>query len=272
MAFHNRFPTPGKKSYFMFEFFASVEALLHLIIELGRMSGRRLVQPLLTAACLACAYTAVHVGQEGSFVAGLRTAFLDSETVRFERRRSEDETTLQMELHHFAAANKLINQLMESLLARAPGASRIRLSVIHNGVTGLTGTGLLRYDDTNSIAAPGRVAGPEVTNQPLSDWSDFLPTLLSGECSFHRSADLHGISLRARYEAIGVTSLLVCPAADVQGKTVGAVFLLWDGNDSAPTGDAMKALMAAGQHQGAQIAAILDLRGPSPMALPIGGD
>ncbi|OIQ74482.1 hypothetical protein GALL_438680 [mine drainage metagenome] len=87
---------------------------------------------------------------------------------------------MQTELHQFAAANKLIDQLLETMLVRAGGASRVRLNVIHNGVTGLTGTGLLRYDVTNSVAAPGRLAGAAVTNQPLSDWSDFLPALLAG--------------------------------------------------------------------------------------------
>jgi hypothetical protein len=248
----------------MIEVLALFRVLLELFADFGRSSGRKLVQPMLTAACLIGAYTAIHVTKEGSLTAGVRVAFLDSESTKSERRRSEEQTMLQTELRQFSAANKLIDQLLESMLTRAGGASRVRLNVIHNGVTGLTGTGLLRYDVTNSVASAGRLAGSAVSNQPLSDWSDFLPVLLSGQCSFHHIAGLHSVSLRARFDTFGATSVLVCPAADVQGKTVGAIFIFWDGNDPIPDGEDMRRLMAAGQHLGAQIAAVLDLQGPPP--------
>lgn len=257
----------------MIEFLALFRLLLELCADLGRASGRKLIQPMLTAACLTGAYTAVHITKEGSVTAGIRVAFLDGDTVKSERRRLEEQTTMQTELRQFAAANKLIDQLLESMLVRAAGASRVHLNVIHNGVTGLTGTGLLRYDVTNSVAGPGRLAGTAVTNQPLSDWSDFLPALLAGQCSSHRITDLHAMSIRARFEALGATGVLVCPAADVQGKTVGAIFILWDGTDAVPEGDDLRRLMAAGQHLGGQIAAVLDLQGPPPWPAPtpVGG-
>lgn len=248
----------------MLELIATFRASLELIRELGRTSGRKLLQPLLTATLLTGAYTAIHVSREGGITAGVRAAFLENDTVRTERRRLEEQSNLQVELRQFAAANKLIDQLLESMLARAAGAARVRLNVIHNGVSGLTGTGLLRYDATNGVAAPGRVAGAPETNQPLSDWSDFLPALLAGQCSFHRTGELHPVSIRARLESFGATSVLVCPAADVQAKTVGAIFIFWDGNDTAPMGEDLRRLMTFGQHVGAQIAAVLDLQGPPP--------
>ncbi|HBK06678.1 MAG TPA: hypothetical protein DDZ81_12545 [Acetobacteraceae bacterium] len=252
----------------MIELLALFRVLLELCVDIGRASGRKLIQPVLTAACLTGAYTAVHVTKEGSVTAGIRAAFLDGETAKSEHRRLEEQTTLQTELRQFAAANKLIDQLLEAMLGRATGASRVGLNVIHNGVTGLTGTGLLRYDVTNSVAAAGRLAGTAVTNQPLSDWSDFLPALLAGQCSMHSVMDLHAVSIRARFEALGATSVLACPAADVQGKTVGGIFILWDGTDPVPEGDDLRRLMFAGQHLGAQIAAVLDLQGPPPWPAP----
>jgi hypothetical protein len=249
----------------MLDLIALFQALLHLMLDVGRVSKRKLAQPMLTAACLTGAYTAIHIGQERSLSIGIRSAFLDNDTVRLERKRTEDETTLQAELRQFAAANKIIDQLLENIMHRAPGATRTRLSVIHNGVTGMTGAGLLRYDDTNSVAAPGRVPGMGVTNQPLSEWSDFLPTLLAGKCSFHHVAELNDNSQRARLVSIGATSVLVCPAADVQGRTLGALFILWDGNEPGFDADELRALMQLGQQFGAQAAAILDLRGPQPV-------
>jgi hypothetical protein len=136
--------------------------------------------------------------------------------------------------------------------------------VIHNGVTGLTGTGLLRYDITNTATAAGRLPGQAAVNQPLSEWSDFLPVLLAGQCSFHRVADLRALALRARFDSYGSTSVLVCPAADVQGKTVGAVFVSWDAADPVPATAELRAAMVTQLHLGAQVAAVLDLQGPPP--------
>jgi hypothetical protein len=243
------------------------QSLLGLFVDIGRASGRKLFQPLILAACATVAYAVIHVDSQNTFWSNLRAAFLENENERQERQRLHEQSMMQAELRQFAAANKLIDQLLQSMLERAPGAARVRLNVIHNGVTGLTGTGLLRYDTTNTVAVPGRLAGPSITNQPLSEWSDFLPTLISGQCSFHRVVELRAIALRARFEAFGATSVLVCPAADIQGRIVGAVFILWDGADMPPIGPELRALMAIEQHLGAQIAAVLDLQGPPPWPL-----
>jgi hypothetical protein len=251
----------------MIEILALFRTVLELCTQLGRHSGRRLLQPMLTALCVTTVYTAIHVSQEGGFVAGIRAAFLDNESNRTERRRTQEVTVLQGELRQFVAANKLIDQLLQTLLAHAPGASRIQLNVIHNGVTGLTGTGLLRYDLANSVAAPGRTAGPAYSNQPLSDWSDYLPAVMVGRCLFRRVSTLDSASLQARFEALGAVAALVCPAGDIRGKIVGAIFLSWDANDPIPDNATMEALMAEGQHLGGQIAAILDVRGPPPWSI-----
>lgn len=248
----------------MTDFLALFRAILDICLHTGRSSGRRLAQPVMTAICLTCVYTAIHVSQEGGVLAGLRAAFLDNEASRSERKRIEEEAHLQGELHQFVTANRLIDQLLVTMLSRASGASRVQLTVIHNGVTGLTGTGLLRYDVANSAAAPGRAAGESVANRPLSDWNDFLPNLLAGQCSFHHVADLQAASSKARFEALGASALLVCPAGDVQGKIVGAIFVFWDQNDPVPDEQGLRAIMTDGQHLGGQIAAILDLRGPAP--------
>lgn len=234
---------------------------------LGRKTGQRLFQPVLTALCVTLAYASIHITREGSLTEGVRVAFLDSEADRSERRRLEEQTAMQTELRQFAAANRLIDQLLLSMLGRASGAARVRLNVIHNGVSGLTGTGLLRYDVTNTVAAPGRASGAAVVNQPLSEWSDFLPTLLGGQCAMIKISAMRSISLRAQFEGFGASNFLVCPAADVQGKTVGGVFIFWDGAEPVPEGDDLRRLMADGLRLGAQIAAILDLRGPAPFTV-----
>jgi len=76
-------------------------------------------------------------------------------------------------LKQASQTDRLIDALLLTLLQKAPTAARVRLDVIHNGVTGVTGTALLRYDMTNSVAARGHSVGDLVTNQPLSDWTNF---------------------------------------------------------------------------------------------------
>jgi hypothetical protein len=253
----------------MLDVLAVARLLLQLSLEAYRLYRRNLMQPLMTAICLTGAYAALHVTQEGSFSNGLRSAFFDNDASRAERHRSDLQALLQAELHQFAEANKLIDQHLETLLMRG-NASRVQLDVIHNGVTGLTGTGLLRYDVTNSVGAPGRSTGSSVQNQPLSDWSEFLPSLLTGQCVMLRIAEMHSAALRARFETFGATSVMICPAADVEGKAVGALFTFWDNTDQPPQGAAQHDLMDGGRHVGAQIAAVLDLRGPPPWPKPAG--
>ena len=255
----------------MIEILAVFRACLELFLHLSRHSSRKLVQPLLTAACITGVYSAVHMTQEGGVLSGLRLAFLENDTTRSERRRIEAQSILQAELHQFAQASKLVDQLLRAMLIRAPGASRVHFDVIHNGVTGLTGIGLLRYDLANSVASPGRAVGEAVVNQPLSEWSPFLPALLAGRCSFLRVAELHAPALQARFEAMGAAAALVCPAADVQGRILGAIFVFWDTNDPIPSDAAVRDLMSDAQHLGGQVAAILDLRGPAPWSPPTDG-
>jgi hypothetical protein len=248
----------------MLKFLTVFQSLLVTFLAFGRISRQKLAQPVMLASCVTFAYAMLHVSQQGSFLNGLRSAFIETETDRMERQRIQEQSMLQVELRQYAAANKLIDQLLQTMLDRATGASRVRLNVIHNGVTGLTGTGLLRYDTTNTAAAAGRLPGAAVINQPLSEWSDFLPTLIAGQCSIHRITELSAVALRARFEAFGAASVLVCPAADVQGRVVGAVFVFWDNADRVPAGADLRTLMVAEQHLGAQIAAVLNLQGPPP--------
>ena len=79
-----------------------------------------------------------------------------------------------------AKTDYLIDQDLAALLAKVPGAARAQLGVIHNGVTGITGIGLLRFDTTNGAAAPGRAIGERAQNEPLADWNGYLSTLLAG--------------------------------------------------------------------------------------------
>jgi hypothetical protein len=246
------------------------ELILGVIIRVILSGKRHLTQPLLTALLLLVVYVALQIGHEGDLREGLRAALWDSEDGQEARHRRGSDALLQVELHQLANANRLVDQHLRTILTKS-GASRVRLDVIHNGVTGLTGTALLRYDVTNSVAAPGRAPGEPLQNQPLSDWSDVLPSLLSDQCIYSAVADLHSSSLKARFESFGASRVLICPSADVQARVLGAVLVFWDVGDTVPQGDEMLALMMLARRVGGEIATVLAMRGwpnPDPAALP----
>ena len=242
-----------------------LRALVQLFTSLGPRLQALLIEPLLTVGILLALYAGWHVRDEGSLVSGLRVAFLDTHAYRTEHLRELETGILQLQLKQTAQTDKLIEQLLRSLLDHARTAARVRLDVVHNGVTGITGTTLLRYDVTNAVAAPGHSIGPLSINQPLSDWNDFLADLLAGKCRLVALLDSgSSLGLRMRLEALGTGTFLVCPVIDVQARMLGAVLVSWDVNDDPPVGAALLTLMENAKSISAQIASALDLRTPLP--------
>lgn len=249
----------------MLDILRLVRIVLELLVNLGQPIRTVLLQPMVTVAMLVFLYAGWHVRDEGSIGAGLRVAFVDTTAYRLKHLRELESTMLQGQLRQTAKTDRLIDQLLAALLAHAPTAARVRLDVVHNGVTGITGTALLRYDVTNAVAAAGHSAGAMVINQPLSDWNEFLPALLAGKCQVV-AVDEHANSaaLRARLEALGAGTFMVCPVIDIQGRLLGGVLTTWDVRDQPPTGQELQVLMEIAKGIGAQIASALDLRGYLP--------
>ncbi len=244
----------------MLEVIALLRLLLELCADVGPKLRRTMTQPMLTVGLLTLVYGGMHVVREASLSGGLRVAFLDSEASRDARKREVENVMMQAELRQFTESNRLIEKSLETLLQRVAGAARVRLDVFHNGVIGITGNGLLRYDVTNTAAAPGHSSGPLVHNQPLADWGSVLPSLLAGQWQMLRTDQFKSASVRARFEAMGARVSLLCPVADVQGKLAGALIVSWDSGSPPPAGDELRNLAASIQHIGGQIAAVLDLR------------
>jgi hypothetical protein len=250
-----------------------VEALRLLNMLLSMLGNLRepllnmVIQPLLTVAILLCLYVGWHIRDEGNLAKGLRVAFVDTRANREAEQQQLVAALMQAELHQYATSGKLIDELLGVALLHSMGAARIRLGVVHNGITGLTGTSMLRYDVTNAVAAAGRAAGGTVINEPLSTWSELLPALLAGRCQLILMPEVRNFELQARLQTLGASSLLSCPVTDVQGKLLGALFLNWDAGDQPPAGEQMKQVMDFDQRIGGQIASVLSVR--SSLGLPL---
>ena len=220
-----------------------------------------MVQPLLTVGTLLFLYAGWHVRDEGSLAAGLRVAFIDTRAYRSDHEHEREAAMLQTELHYAADTDKIIDETLAGLLGYAPFAARVQLGVVHNGITGVTGIALLRYDITNAVAAPGKAVGPLLLNQPLSDWNNFLPVLLAGRCFLGLVPEQPNLALRARLQALGAGTFMACPVIDSQTRVLGALFVTWDVNELPPTGDTLLALMRHATDVGSQIASALSVRG-----------
>jgi hypothetical protein len=237
-----------------------INMLLSLLGTLRQPLFTVLIQPMMTVGLIMCVYAGWHIRDEGSVAAGLRVAFIDTRADRETERQTLIAGILQAELRQYARAGQLIDQVMTVLIQHSAGAARIRLGVIHNGISGLTGTSLLRYDVTNAIALPGRAAGAAVVNEPLSVWTDFLPALLAGKCQLIGLEQVRNFDLRGRLQGLGANSLMACPVTDIEGKLLGALFSNWDAADQPPAGEQLQAVMDLNQHIGGQIASMLNLR------------
>jgi hypothetical protein len=225
--------------------------------------AQSLGQPVLTAALLTGLYAGYHVMRESSLPAGLRAAFLENNETHAIRLREQHGATLQAELRRIADTNRVIDELLRSLLDHAPMAARAQLNIIHNGATGANGMGLPRYDIANAVARPGHAAGPMTQNRPLTEWGDFLPDLLAGQCRTHATSELHDAAFRERLETANAGTSLVCPVTDLRNQLLGAVFLFWDAGIRPPDRPDLEHLIEIEKQLGIQIGAVLDPRAPS---------
>jgi hypothetical protein len=252
----------------MFEALRLLNTVLSLLGSLRQPLLTMVVDPMITVSVLLCLYAGWHIRDEGSVAAGLRVAFVDTRANRVIEEQELVDVLMQAELRQYARASKLIDQELTGLILHSAGAARIRLGVIHNGVSGLTGVGMLRYDVINSVALPGRAAGTSVVNEPLSVWNDFLPALLSGKCQLVGAADAHNFDLRLRLEKLGANSVLACPVTDIEGKLLGALLSNWDAADQPPDAEELQSVKELNQRAGGQIASVLNLR--SNLDVPLG--
>lgn len=248
----------------MLDILTLLTTLLDFLRGLHRPARALLLQPLITVVLLLSLYAGWHVQDEGDLVRGLRVAFLDTRAGRAERDRDVELAIQRAELYQAAQSNKLVDQLMTTLLQHAAFAARVRLGVIHNGVTGVTGIGLLRFDVTNAVSAPGHTPGAVMQNQPLSEWSAILPDLLAGRCDLSDVNQMVNLASRARLQAMGAAVVLACPVTDVHGAMLGALFTVWDVGDAPPAGQELILAKQYARRIGGQIAAALDLLVPTP--------
>jgi hypothetical protein len=227
---------------------------------MGSEFKKAVVQSLMHIGLLVLLYLGWHILYEGGdVVRGFQMAFLDTRLTAASRAQ-EGKVTTQAELEAVANTDKVINQLLAGLLDKSPTAARVRLAQIHNGVSGITGISLLKFDLTHAAAAVGRSTGQLLPNQPLSEWTEYLQVLLAGRCVLIKLQDLVSPVLRGKMVESRLNAFLGCPVVDAANQMLGGVFISWDDGDALPTGDALRQLTEESRIVGRQLGAALGLR------------
>lgn len=244
------------------------KALALAIAGMGVMVRAAVLNAVVLMVFLGFAYSAFFIIREGGVFIGLRAAFVDSTASNAAREAQIKADDMQAELRHVAASDLLIQDGLREILVRAPNAARARVAVFHNGIYGLTGLGMLRFDITHAEASDGVFAGDAVSNAPLSELRDVLPALMEGHCIL---TDAAPDVLRPLAHASRLTSIrhiLSCPAMDVHRRIIGAVFVSWD-TDTVPTGATLEGVIRATMTTASQIAALYNARtSPNQPKLP----
>lgn len=177
-----------------------------------------------------------HAVRERDAILGFQMAFMDSSRIQIERETSARADQMQAELRHIVSSNAAIQRVLSGIVESddpAPPA-RARVAIIHNGVVGVTGIGMLRFDIHSSFSGPGRKEGEAQQNLPLSQWNDYMPTLLQKKCVFQRLSDITIAAAKARMESMGISSFIACPMIDTKSQILGALFVSWDAGDRMP--------------------------------------
>jgi hypothetical protein len=215
-----------------------MKALIDLVSINGmifKRMGQMLLQPLLTVAIGMMVYGGWFVIREDSISVGLHAAFVSNSGDK-----PGELAIIQAEISRTAEANRVIDQILTSALANIPGAARIRLAVIHNGIAGVTGLSMLRSDITNAIARPGRATGDLSVNLPMGSLATFSPSMLDGSCWLNNTNNLSFNPGREHLERVGVKTFLACPVKDPNGLLLGEIALHWDSGDTVPVGADME--------------------------------
>ncbi len=213
----------------------SARLALRLLSGAGAEARRAFVHGLVYLAMLLPLYFGWHViGAGGNLPHAFRAAFLgggheDGWAL------SDQATRYGMELRAASVADRTINQVLQAVLVSNPTVARARVAIIHNGVLGLTGTPVLRFDISYAVASPGRDAGALVANRSMAEWVDFIPALLAGDCAWVPLSSVTSASMRERAATMRMREFMGCLIVDTFNRPLGGIFVSWDDNDPVPS-------------------------------------
>jgi hypothetical protein len=114
----------GKISEPMQKLLSLLQSVSDHFADFGRNSTRRVFKPVLLLIGVAIGYVMLQPAERAAVWNSFKRMVLEDDVGR----RLQDHVMQQAELHQFTAANKLIEQLLQSMLERATGVSPTSMS------------------------------------------------------------------------------------------------------------------------------------------------
>jgi hypothetical protein len=122
----------------------------------------------------------------------------------------------------------LILTLMKTELIVVPSPIRIRLALIHDGNNSLNPITALRYDITAVVASPGYTSGNSIIDSPLLTTSDFISSIIKGECDYVVPKNMTNAAFRDMMVSSNTVSFIACPIEDLQQQISGFILYEWE--------------------------------------------
>ena len=212
------------------DFTSLANAFSTVVDAFGRLTstvGKHFASSLMTVFMLFLCYAGYEAIQAGSVGEALKVLITSRETRLAQEAQAKAER-MQSELRLISDSNQAVQRSLGQLLGAKTGAVRARYALIHNGIATLAAQPVLKWDVMSAAAIRGRAAGDLITNQPLSTWVDYLPTMINGQCAMVRYDALTDPATRARMTELGIIAFLACPVQNASGQMIGGLFLSWD--------------------------------------------
>jgi hypothetical protein len=150
--------------------------------------------------------------------------------------RVKSESNIKLRQEAMINTDRRTSALQHALIDLAlsiPSADQVRIGLIHNNISS-DGNAILQFDIVNSVAPIGKTANALSANLPLTNWIDFLRSLLAHQCVIVAVKDMSNSAEKSRLIDAKVVEFVTCPILNTKGQLLGAVFADWTNPLSVP--------------------------------------
>lgn len=139
----------------------------------------------------------------------------------------------QSRLVQIDTKHALMRARLLTLAQQYPAITRLRVATIHDGISA-NGTAEIQFDIVAAVAQPRHTLGEFVLNQPLTQWADYLSSLIVGHCSYLTVPQVKNKTARSRLDELAMKAFVVCPIMNSKHQLIGGLFASWDEADKVP--------------------------------------
>jgi hypothetical protein len=141
--------------------------------------------------------------------------------------------TRQSRLVQIDTKHSLIRVRLLTIAQQHPAITRLQVATIHDGI-GVSGTAEIQFDIAAGVVRPPHSLGAFIVNQSLTQWTDYLSSLIAGHCEYLTVPQIKNKTARSRFDELAVKAFMVCPIMNSKHQLIGGLFASWDEGDKVP--------------------------------------